>query len=232
VEPPDWTDPPGSGGSPGSSGPLGGAGPPEYTEPPFVPLRHSHWPTRKSPRWLILAGLVVLACAVLVGVAVQPSQAQRATDMNGFLHDMTADIQSCAGGVRESLTVLRAINAGTSHDRATAIGVASYGAQNCSPANNELLDDLVQYQVHESLAAYRLDRAVKGLVTWAFPDAQRVQADVAAVLRASRADRAAATAKLRQALQRLDGQRAYVDGVLRGATTATHATDPLPSLPG
>lgn len=226
MEPPDWTD------SPGSDGPPGGAGPPGHTEPPFVPLRHSRWPTRKSPRWLILAGLVVLACAVLVGVAVQPSQAQRATDMNGFLHDMTADIQSCAGGVRESLTVLHAINAGTSHDRATAIGVASYGAQNCSPANNELLDDLVQYQVHESLAAYRLDRAVKGLVTWAFPDAQRVQADVAAVLRASGATRAAATARLQQALRRLDGQRTYLDGILRPAATATHATNPLPSLPG
>lgn len=220
MAPPDRTDP------------LGGAAPPEDSEPPFVPLRHSRWPTRKSPRWLILAGLVVLACAVLVGVAVQPSQAQRASDMNGFLHDMTADIQSCAGGVRESLTVLHAINAGTSHDRATAIGVASYGAQNCSPANNELLDDLVQYQVHESLAAYRLDRAVKGLVTWAFPDAQRACADVAAVLRASGATRAAATARLQQALHWLDGQRSYVDGILRPAATATHATNPLPSLPG
>jgi hypothetical protein len=232
VAPPDRAGPLGSGGSPGSGGPPGGDGRPEPTEPPFVPLRHSRWPARKSPRWLILAGLVVLACAVLVGVAVQPSQAQRATDMNGFLHDMTADIQSCAGGVRESLTVLRAINAGTSHDRATAIGVASYGAGNCSPANNELLDELVQYQVHESLAAYQLDRAVKGLVTWAFPDAQRVQADVAAVLRASGAARAAAAVKLQQALRRLDGQRAYVDGILRTAATETHATIPIPSLPG
>jgi hypothetical protein len=207
-------------------------GPPGQAEPPFVPLRHSRWPTGKSPRWLILAGLVVLACAVLVGVAVQPSQAQRASDMNGFLHDVTADIQSCAGGVRESLMVLRAIDTGAEHDRATAIGVASYGAQNCSPANNELLDDLVQYQVHESLAAYRLDRAVNGLVTWAFPDAQRVQADVAEVLRSSGPARAAAAARLQQALRRLDGQRAYVDGVLRNAATATHATTPLPPLPG
>jgi hypothetical protein len=207
-------------------------GPPGQAEPPFVPLRHSRWPTRKSPRWAIPAGVAVLACAVLVGVAVQPSQAQRATDMNGFLHDVTADIQSCAGGVRESLTVLHAIDAGTSHDRATAIGVASYGAQNCSPANNELLDDLVQYQVHESLAAYRLDRAVKGLVTWAFPDAQRVQADVAEALRSSGAARAAASARLQQALRRLDGQRAYVDGILRSAAAATHATTPLPPLPG
>jgi hypothetical protein len=226
VAPPDRTGPL------GGAGPAYGDGPPGQAGPPYVPLRHSRWPTRKSPRWLILAGLVVLACAVLVGVAVQPSQAQRASDMNGFLHDMTADIQSCAGGVRESLTVLHAISAGTEHDLPTAIGVASYGAQNCSPANNELLDDLVQYQVHESLAAYRLDRAVKGLVTWAFPDAQRVQEDVAAVLRASGAARAAATARLQQARQRLDGQRAYVDGILRAAVSATHATTPLPYLPG
>lgn len=205
---------------------------PPRTDPPYVPLRHPRWPTHKAPRWLIFAGLVVLACAVLVGIAVHPTKGQRATDMNGFLHDMTTDIQSCAGGVRESLTVMRAIESGTNDDLATAVGVATYGASNCSPANNELLDDLVAYQVHESLAQYRLDRVVKGLLTWAFPDAQRVQADVAAVLRASGAGRTAATADLHQAMQRLDGQRAYVAGIMRTAATATGATNSVPYLPG
>lgn len=205
---------------------------PPRTDPPYVPLRHSRWPANKTPRWLILAGLAVLVCAVLVGVAVHPTKAQRATDMNGFLHDVTVDIRSCAGGVRESLTVLRAIESGTEHDLNTAVGVAAYGASNCSPANNEQLDDLVAYQVHESLARYRLDRAVNGLITWAFPDAQRVMTDVAAVLRSSGTGRTAATASLHQAMRRLDGQRAYVDGILRTAVTATGATSPLPTLPG
>jgi hypothetical protein len=205
---------------------------PATVQPPFVPLRHSRWPTRKSPRWLIAAGLALLVCAVLVGVAVRPSQAQRAADMNGFLRDMTTDIQSCAGGVRESLLVMRQIETGAQHDVSTATGVADYGANNCSPANNELLDDLAQYQVHESLAHYRLDRAVKGLLTWAFPDAQRACADVAAVLRASGAARPAATAELERALRRLDGQRAYVNAIMKTAATGTSATTPLPALPG
>jgi hypothetical protein len=187
----------------------------------------------KTPRWLLLAALPVLACAVLIGIAVRPSHAQRASDMNGFLRDVTADIQSCAGGVRESLLVLRSIESGARHDVSTAVGVAAYGASNCSPANNMQLDDLVQYQVHESLAAFRLDRAVNGLVTWAFPDAQRVQTDVVAVLQShAAAARAAATARLHDALRRLDGQRAYVERIMSAAVRATAATAKLPDLPG
>ena len=205
---------------------------PPRADPPYVPLRHSGWPTHRSPRWLLLAGLVVVVCVVLVGIAIRPTRAQRAADMNGFLRDMTTDIQSCAGGVRDSLTAMREIESGASHDLRTAIGIAAYGASNCSPANNQLLDDLVQYQVGESLAAFRLDRAVNGLVTWAFPDAQRVQTDIAVVLRSSGADRAAATAKLRRDLRTLDGQRSYVYRIMMAAKTATAATGTLPALPG
>jgi hypothetical protein len=176
--------------------------------------------------------LLVVAASVTVGIAIHPTQAQRATDMNDFLHDVTTDIQSCAGGVRESLTVLRAIESGASHDLKTATHVATYGAANCSPANNELLADLVQYQTHESLARFHLERAVNGLVTWAFPDAQRVQTDVALALNARGAARAAATAKLQRDLRILDGQRAYVDKFMMTAITATAATGKLPALPG
>jgi hypothetical protein len=205
---------------------------PIKTDPPPVPLRHGGWPVHRAPRWLLVAGVVVLAGAVLVGLAIHPTRSQRAVDMNGFLHDMTTDIQSCAGGVRESLFAMHAIESGTSHDLPTAINIASYGASNCSPANNELLDDLVQYQVSESLASFGLPRAVNGLVTWAFPDAQRVQNDVAGVLQASGAARAAATVKLHHDLRALDAQRAYVDKIMMKAVTATAATAKLPVLPG
>ena len=205
---------------------------PARTGPPHVPLRHGGWPVRRTPRWLLLAGVLVVAAAVLVGLAVHPSRAQRATDMNDFLRSMTTGIQSCAGGVRESLTVLRAIDTGTSHDRATAIRVASYGAKNCSPANNSQLADLTQYQVHESLARFHLNRAVEGLVTWAFPYAQRVQNDVAGVLRARGTGQAAARAKLQRELRDLVAQRARVLAVIRPAVRATGATGKLPPLPG
>jgi hypothetical protein len=205
---------------------------PARTDPPYVPIRQTRWATRKTPRWLLIAGLLVVAASVTVGIAIHPTQAQRATDMNDFLHDVTTDIQSCAGGVRESLTVLRAIESGASHDLKTATHVATYGAANCSPANNELLADLVQYQTHESLARFHLERAVNGLVTWAFPDAQRVQTDVALALNARGAARAAATAKLQRDLRILDGQRAYVDKFMMTAITATAATGKLPALPG
>jgi hypothetical protein len=186
---------------------------------------------RKTPRWLFVAGVLVLAGSVLVGLAHHPSRAERATDMNGFLHDMTWDIQSCAGGVSESLTALHAIQSGASRDVPTATGIATYGAANCSPANNELLADLTQYQVTESLASFRLDRVVNGLVTWAFPDAQNVQTDVAKILQARGTATAAATARLQRDLRTLDRQRAYVDKIMMAGVRATSATGRLPALP-
>ncbi len=205
---------------------------PVTTGPPHVPLRHSRWPVHRTPRWLFVAGALVLAGSVLVGLAHRPSRAERATDMNGFLHDMTYDIQSCAGGVSESLTALHEIQSGASHDVATATGIATYGAANCSPANNELLADLTQYQVTESLASFHLTRVVNGLITWASPDAQNVQTDVAQMLRAHGAAKAAATARLQRDLRALDRQRAYVDAIMMTGVRATAATGKLPALPG
>ena len=205
---------------------------PARTDPPYVPIRHTAWPARKTPRWWLGAGLLLAVAAVLVGIAVHPSRSQRATDLNGFLADMKTDIQSCAGGVSESLMWLRAIDAGTSHDLGTAIHETTYGAANCSPGNNMQLDDLVGYQVPESLSRFGLDRAVNGLVTWAFPDAQRVQGDVAAILRGHGTARDAATATLRRDLRALDAQRAYVDNIMMTAVRSTGATGRPPPLPG
>jgi hypothetical protein len=205
---------------------------PDRMDPPYVPIRRTGWATQRTPRSLLAAGVLFVLAAVGVGIAVHPTRSQRAADMNEFLHTMTMDIQSCAGGVAESLQAMRAIEAGTSHDLKTATHIATYGATNCSPANNELLADLVQYQVHESLARFNLNRAVNGLVTWAFPDAQRVQSDIAVILNSQGEARAAASAKLHRDLVVLDNQRAYVDGIMKTAITATSATGKLPSLPG
>jgi hypothetical protein len=205
---------------------------PPRADPPYVPIRRSAWPVRRTPRWWFAAGAAIVAAGVLVGIAVHPSKAQRAADLNGFLADMKTDIQSCAGGVRDSLIALRSIEAGTEHDVHTALGIATYGAGNCSPANNVLLDDLVGYQVHESLSSFRLDRVVYGLVDWATPDAARVQDDVAAILRAQGAARATAHAKLTADLRTLDNQRAYLDRIMMAAIQATGASGRPPPLPG
>lgn len=205
---------------------------PPRADPPYVPIRHTAWPVRRTPRWLLAAGAAVVVVGVLVGLAVHPSKAQRAADLNGFLADMKTDIQSCAGGVRESLIALHAINAGTEHDVGTAVGIATYGAKNCSPANSMPMDDLVGYQVHESLSSFRLDRVSNGLLTWAFPYAQRVQNDVAAVLQAQGAARVTATTKLNSDLKVLDAQRAYVDRIMMAAIKATGASGRPPPLPG
>ena len=206
---------------------------PPRTDPPYVPIRRTAWPTRRSPRLLFAAGALLLVIAVLVALVHRPSPAERASDLQGFLHDMTTDIQSCAGGVSESLTGLQGIESGTSHQVADAIGVATYGASNCSPANSTVIGDLISYQVTESLASFHLARVVDGLATWADPDAVNVQTEVARVLAArTPLARSQATAALHQALRTLDAQRAAVDAVLEHAITSLSAHAAPPRLPG
>jgi hypothetical protein len=198
-----------------------------------VQLRRSGWPVLRTPHWLFAVAAVLVAGMVLAALAHRPSNAQRIADLRGFVHDMNTDVGSCAGGVADSLTALRAIRAGTSHDVATAIGIATYGVSNCSPANSMPMDDLVQYQVTESLARFRLQAAVNDLVTWAFPLAQRVMADVARELGgASASVRAAAAAALRRDLAALDAQRAVIDRFIASANRALAADVAPPSLPG
>jgi hypothetical protein len=202
--------------------------------PPAWPDRPARWAGNRAPRLLLLGVVLTLVViTVLAGLAGRPSAAQRATDLRRFLHDMNYDIQSCAGGVSEALNAVRVIS-GTSPGgaRATAISEARYGAANCSPASNELLDDLAQYQVTESLASFRLQRVVTGLVDWAAPNAQQVQTDAAEVLAArSPPARSRAAAALRRAVIRLDAQRAAVDSVIMSAGTALRIQVAPPPLP-
>jgi hypothetical protein len=94
------------------------------------------------------------------------------------------------------------------------------------------MDDLVQYQPPESLASFHLDQTVNDLVTWGFPDAQRVQADVAALLTAGSpsAVRAATTA-LQRDQHVLDAERAMIDGMIDTASKSLSASVSPPTLP-
>ena len=209
---------------------------PTRTDPPYVPIRTSRWaPHQKAPRWLLLAGALIVVGVVLVALTHKPSRSQQAGDLNRVLKDMTADIQSCAGGVGESFSALHRVQAGESSAKnvQATIKIARYGATVCSPANNELLADLTQYQVTESLAAFHLENAVNELVTWAFPYAQRVQNDVANQLGAQdAAKRQQYTAALQRDTNDLNRQRAKIDRILTKAITATGATARPPRLPG
>jgi hypothetical protein len=203
------------------------------TDPPFIPVRSSGWQRRRLPRWVLAAGAVLLAIAVVVGFSHRPTTGQRGTDLRTFLHQLNADVQSCSGGVRESLFVLRAIDSGASQDKKTALTVANTAAANCSPANNELLDDLTGLQPPGSLASYHLQAAITALIDWAAPRAGRVAAGVAAVLAhygkpAEPADRAS----LRRALHELDAQRTVFYAALRPAINALSPSSSPPVLYG
>src|SRR4029077_4240548 len=105
----------------------------------------------------------LLAIAVAVALVHKPTQGEMASDLRGFLTAVTTDIESCAGGVGESLTALHEVQSGarSAADVSDGISVAQQGAANCAPANNEQIDDLENYQVPESLFSFQL----KGVVT-------------------------------------------------------------------
>jgi hypothetical protein len=194
--------------------------------------RPTGWPVLRTPRWMLAAAAVLAAGLVLVAIPHRPSTAQRAADLRGVVHDLAGDIESCAGGVTDSLTALRAIESGTSHDAKTAVTIANTAAANCSPGNNMQMEDLVQYQVPESLASFHLDTAVNDLVTWAFPLAQRVQGDAASRVAArTPAEIASTSAQLRRDQHALDAQRDLIDQFFTSASTALSAHVAPPSLP-
>ncbi len=204
--------------------------------PPRRQVSATGWPVRRTPRWVLLALAGVLVVAAAVALVHKPSRAQRATDMRGVLTEMTTDIQSCAASVRDSLTALRLVQAehgSNSTHVADAISIGQQGVQECSPANNELIDNLEAYQVPESLASFRLAAAVTGLVNWAAPDAQRVDSAVASLLAAKTPQATGqATTALSLALQRLNAERATVYKAVNNAIRALAMHAGPPKLPG
>jgi hypothetical protein len=192
----------------------------------------SGWPVLRTPKWMIAGAVVLVVGLVLAAIPHRPSTAERVADLRGVVSDLNTDIESCAGGVTDSLTALQAIQSGTSHDVGTAVLIANTAAANCSPANNMQMDDLVQYQVPESLDSFNLDAAVNDLITWGFPLAQRVQLDVATLVAArTPAEADAASAQLHRDQQALNAERARFDKLITAASTALSAHVSPPSLP-
>ncbi len=201
------------------------------TEPPFVPIRASGWPTRRAPRLAIVATAILLVIAVAVGLSHRPTKGERASDLRGLISTLNTDVESCSGGVGDALRVLNAIQTGSSHDVGTAINLANLGSANCSPANNEQLDDLTGVQVPESLDSYHLQGAVTALINWAAPDAANVQADVATVLtERGKPGEAKATAALQRALRSLRAQREVFYAAMAPAMRALSPGIALPRL--
>ena len=194
--------------------------------------RPSGWPVLRTPKWMLAAGVVLVAGLTLAAIPHHPSTGQRAADLRGMVHDLNVDIESCAGGVNDSITALQAIQSGGSHDVKTAVVIANTAAANCSPANSMPMDDLVQYQAPESLASFHMQDAVNDLVTWGFPLAQRVQIDVAVIVSAKTpAAVQSASAQLHRDQQALDAERALIDRLITSASTSLSAHVSPPTLP-
>lgn len=188
------------------------------------------WATRRTPVWIFAVVVVIVAVTVVVSLVHKPSNAERATDFRGYLGDVNAGIISCAGGLRDALTALDKVEAGDTADYSTAKGILTYNAQNCSPADNEPLQDFTNYQVPESLASFKLDTADNDVVRWAF-DAQSAMNDMAAVLAAKTpAAKAPANATLSAAMDKLNAERARIYSFWDKAQKSTGNGSPFPDL--
>jgi hypothetical protein len=203
---------------------------PTQTEPPFVPLRHSGWATKRTPLWVFGALVVVAIAGFLVALSVRPSQSERATDLRGYFGDVTTGVGSCAAGLRDSMTSYQAVMGGEVAELGTAKSIVAYGASNCQVATNESLSDFDNYQVSESLDSLHLVAADNDVITWAF-DATAYQQDLLAVLAASNGPaRAKAEALVKPALATLNAERATIDATWNAAKKSTGDASPLPDL--
>jgi hypothetical protein len=205
--------------------------PPTQTEPPFVPLRHSGWATKRTPRWIFLVLVVVVIGVVVVSLTQKPTQSQRASDLEGYFGDVSTGIGSCAAGLQGSESAYDQVLRGDTAQAKTALAIFTYGGSNCTVASNEALNDFASYEVTESLASLNLDAADNDVVTWAF-DSDEVQTDMVAVVKASTpAARASAQATLKSALVTLDAERSTIDAIWTAAKKATGSGAGFTKLP-
>ena len=204
---------------------------PTQTEPPFVPLRHSGWATRRTPLWVFSVLVVVAAGVFVTSLSHKPSASQRASDLAGYFKDVQAGAGSCAAGLHDSENAYGQLISGSAALTKNAQSVFTYGEANCTLASNEALSDFGNYQVAPSLASFNLDVADDDVISWSF-DSSAAQADMLAVLKAATpAARAGAQVTLNAALAKLDNQRAVIDRIWGTAKQATRANAPLPGLP-
>jgi hypothetical protein len=204
---------------------------PTQTEPPFVPLRHGGWATRRTPLWFFAVLAVAAIGITLVSLSHKPSPSQRASDLAGYFGDVQAGIGSCAAGLSNSESAYGQLLSGKAALNKNAESVFTYGGSNCTLASNEALSDFANYQVTESLASLNLDTADNDVVTWSF-DATAVQTDMLTVLKATTpAAKTSAQATLNADLATLGRQRAAIDAIWTAAKKATGATAAFPGLP-
>lgn len=203
---------------------------PTQTEPPFVPLRHTGWATRRTPIWIFAAIAIVAAGVYAVSLSHKPSQSQRASDLIGYFSDVNTGIGSCAAGLRDSMTAYQAIMSGNKAQLSTGVAILTYGASNCEVASSQPVADFATYQVTESLASFSLDKADSAVVTWAFA-ATTYQQDMLAALRAGTpAARAQAAGVLPPLLSKLNAGQAAIDAIWTAAKKSAGVTTTLPNL--
>jgi hypothetical protein len=204
---------------------------PTQTEPPFVPLRHSGWASKRTPLWVFAVLVVLVVAAVVTSLSVKPTQSQRASDLRTYFGDVTTGIGSCAAALQGSETAYGDVLRGDTAQAKTALSIFNYGASNCTVAGNEALENFEDYQIAQTLDSLNLNTANNDVITWGF-DANILQADMVAVLNAKTpAARASAEATLTSANGTLNEERSTIDAIWNAAKKTTSSGAAFTKLP-
>lgn len=123
----------------------------------------------------VLGGVFLLLLAATAGVDLvsKSTPAEQASDLRTFYGQMHTDVEGCSGGLHDALYALSAIASGASHDRGTAEGIASTGAQACTPVTNSDLYDMDTTGVPNSVTKFGLQNDINNMSAWCYPDASR-----------------------------------------------------------
>jgi hypothetical protein len=200
------------------------------TEPPFVPLRHRGWATRRTPWWVFAVLAVLVIGGVIVSLSRTPSQSQRASDLKGYFGDVTGGVGSCVASVAQSVTAYNAVLGGEVANLKTAEAIEVYGEGNCTVMSNQPLSDFANYQVAQSLDSLNLDTADNDIITWAF-DGVQYQTDMDTALHAATpAARAAAEVAVAKDLKTINAEKATINAIWNAAKRSTGSTAALPNL--
>lgn len=144
--------------------------------------KDSESPWYRRNKVIIPVIAIVLAIVVLSDLGRPTNSADRKGDFTAFASTVRSDMLSCNASVSDSMTVLGEIESGKSKDLVTAKRIVAQAQPNCSVAVNSDLLDMSTQSIPTTLSPYNLQRVLRDMDTWAYPNAVQLIADTQTVL--------------------------------------------------
>lgn len=139
-------------------------------------------PWYRRNKVLIPMAILVVVVVVLSDLGRPANASDKRGDFTVFANTVKSDMLSCNASVSDSMTALGEIESGKSTDLVTAKRIVSQAQPNCSVAVNSDLLDMSTQTIPSTLAPYQLERVLRDMDTWAYPNAVQLIADTQVIL--------------------------------------------------